>query len=303
MAETAQAVVSLTGGQVGRVYRVDTPRRSLIVKFVDACDEPTFADEGPDNRVYGSRWSNLRPAREALAAHGVRTPALHAIGALDAEGLRYAIMDYLDGDPDDHAPAWFAAVGRALGEVHRISRGWQGWVGLRAPFADDWSSAFAKSLSSRLEEARPLIGLDLHRAIAARVTDQVPRLRDPHAFVLSHTDGFQGVLAKSADGWTCLGHIDVEDFQFTDQRFVLAGLELSHALAGRSVPREFWDAYLCAVDLAPGYDRVRDLFQTYYLLVWAKVLKDRARVSEACVQHLRELVIDPRTIRSPTRGP
>jgi hypothetical protein len=260
-----------------------------VVKLVAASDEPAFADEPSDNRVYGARWSNLRPAHKALAARGVRAPALYGTGDLDAEGLRYAVMEYLDGDADDHSPEWFAVVGQALGQVHGVTRDCQGWVGLDAPLADDWSTAFGKSFRHRLREAGPLLGPDLHQAVAACAGEQLRGLQDPPSFVLSHTDGFQGVLKKTGDGWACVGHIDIEDFQFTDQRFVLAGLELSHALAGRSVPSDFWDAYLPAVDLAPGYRRVRDLFQTYYLLVWAWVLRDQAAFLETCVRRLEAI--------------
>jgi fructosamine-3-kinase len=286
--EVARHVAALTGGQVGQVWRVDTPSRSLVAKFVAAGEDPPFADEAADNRVYGARWSNLAPAHEALAARGVRSPAVYAMG--EAEGLNYALMDYLAGDPDDHSPAWFAAVGRALGQVHGISRGYQGWVGLEAPLADDWSTAFGKSLGNRLQEAGPLLGQTLHAAVAAYAGQQLSRLRDPPTFVLSHTDGFQGVLRRAGEDWTCVGHIDIEDFQFTDQRFVLAGFELSHAFAGRPVPGDFWDAYVEAVDLVPGYRRVRDLFQTYYLLVWARVLKDQAPLFETCLRRLEAIV-------------
>jgi hypothetical protein len=284
--EVALRATPLRGGQVGRVVRVDTPGRSLVVKFVTATDEPAFADEPADNRVYGARWSNLVPAHRALTAHGLAAPALHALGDLDGEGLRYAVMDHFDGDPDDYSAAWFRTVGRALGEAHAASRGYQGWIGLGAPLVDDWSTAFAESLASRLRDALPLLGSDLHQALCARTADPLRDLQDPAAFVLSHTDGFQGVLRRSGEAWTLLGHIDIEDFQFTDQRFVLAGLELSHALAGRSVPDAFWRAYLAAVDLAPGYAAVRDLFQTYYLLVWAKVLRTDAGGFAQCVRRL-----------------
>jgi Ser/Thr protein kinase RdoA (MazF antagonist) len=288
--EVANAITALPGGQVGRVYRADTPSRTLVVKFVRAVDEPSFADEPPDNRVYGARWSNLGPAHAVLAAHGVKIPALYATGDLDAEGLRYAVMAYLEGDADDYSPGWFSAVGQALGSVHQVARGYQGWVALDGPLADDWSTAFGKSLGNRLQEAAPLLAPSLHRALSVRVGEQVRRLRDPGTFVLSHTDGFQGVLSKSDDGWACLGHIDVEDFQYTDQRFVLAGLELAHALAGRSVPGPFWNGYLEAVDLAPGYDEVRDLFQAYYLIVWITVLQGQAPLLEPCIRHLETIL-------------
>jgi hypothetical protein len=80
MAETAQAVVRLTAGQLGRVYRVDTPRRSLVVKFLDASNEPTFADDVPDNRVIMAQKPQAGGALGERARGGGRPKFLADVG-------------------------------------------------------------------------------------------------------------------------------------------------------------------------------------------------------------------------------
>jgi fructosamine-3-kinase len=282
-----RAISRLGGGEVGRVYRVDTDRGSYVVKLVGGGPERAFADEPRGDRVYGSRWSNLRPAYDLLRAEGVATPILRASGKRD--GLGYAILDYLDGDANDHSEAWFACLGEALGRLHRITRGFQGWVGMDRPYAEPWTSAFAADLQVRLERARPHLPAQLHAAVAARAKAMVGALDDPPAFVFSHEDGFQGVLGKHDGAWALLGVVDIEDHQFTDQRFVLSGFELSHAIDGRTVPPIFWSAYTARTRVSPSYATLRPMFQIYYLAVWVWVLSDRPTRLASCVRQLQRI--------------
>ena len=141
----AAAIRPLIGGEVGRVFRVDASGASFVVKFVNASPEPPFAAERIDDRVYGSRWSNLVPAYDLLRANGVAVPVLQASGTLADAGLHYAVLDYLDGDPDDGSPAWAACVGAVLGRLHTITRAHHGWVGMDPADAVRWPSAFATS--------------------------------------------------------------------------------------------------------------------------------------------------------------
>jgi fructosamine-3-kinase len=290
----ARVIGGLTGGEVGRVFRAETDGGSYVVKLVAGGREPAFADESPSQRVYSSRWSNLRPAHALLRAEGVATPRLLASGERD--GSRYAILDYLDGDPDDRSPEWFACVGASLGQLHRITRSFQGWVDMQQPYAESWSNAFAGSLRSWLVRATPHLPTALHAAVAARAREMAAALDDPPAFVFSHTDGFQGVLKKHGGVWTLLGVVDIEDHQFTDQRFVLAGFELSHAIEDRTVPAAFWSAYAAQAPVSPSYAAFRPLFQIYDLLVWSWVFRDRADLLASCVRQL-EQILDP-----PPRG-
>jgi fructosamine-3-kinase len=282
----AGVIRPLTGGEVGRVFRVDAEGASYAVKFVQAHREPPFSEEPVDDRVYGSRWSNLVPAHALLRANGIAVPALHAHGRLADEGLDYAILDYLDGDPDDGSPAWSACVGRALGRMHSLTRPYHGWVDLQLADAVHWPRAFATSFNGW--QAKAHLSPALLRALARRCEPLLTALSEPDHFVFSHTDGFQGVLKKAGD-WTLLGVIDIEDHQFTDQRFVLAGFELSRAFYGPFDPA-FWDAYAAQKPIDPSYEAFKPLFQAYYLLVWTWVFRDRPILLAPAVQQLEQIV-------------
>jgi hypothetical protein len=173
--------------------------------------------------------------------------------------------------------------------LHTITRPHQGWVAMSEPYPEAWAAAFAASFRSRLAQARPFIGEMLHGRIEALAPGALASLTAPDAYVYSHTDGFQGVFEKADGGWALAGVIDIEDHQFTDQRFVLAGLELSHACDGRTVPPAFWDAYRAQVAVDPGYPIHKTLFQLYYLTVWAWVLKDQPAAFETCLSQLERL--------------
>lgn len=285
----AHKVTILVGGQVGHVYRVDTSNKSYVVKLVDFWDEPSFAEEERDDRVYGSRWSNLLPAYTLLKKSEISVPELYASGSLESEKLYYEILDYLSGDPDDYSIEWFAAIGSALGTIHKISRSYQGWIGMETPYVESWSEAFAKSLESQLEQVSPFLPAELYSQVTRHVSD-LESIPEPEAFVLSHTDGFQGILKKENAEWSLVGVIDIEDYQFTDQRFVLAGLELSHILEKRSIPAEFWKSYSEQIAIDPTLDTYKTLFQIYYLLVWVRVLKDQPEGFKKCIEKLSELV-------------
>jgi len=289
----ARVIMPLAGGEVGHVFRVDTDAGAFAVKFVRLADDPAFADEPIDNRVYGARWGNLAPASALLAANGIAAAAVRATGALPERGLAYAILDYLAGDADDYSPAWFSGVGVALGRMHRVTRAYQGWVDMPAPYPEGWATAFVQSFRGRLAETAPLLTSGLHDAIAARAGDLLADLTEPSEFVFSHTDGFQGVMARHDDAWSLRGVIDIEDHQFTDQRFVLAGFELGHAVGGRKVPADFWRAYEAARPIDPSYATFKPLFQLYDLLVWTRVLSDRPALRDNCIGHLEAIAFAP----------
>jgi fructosamine-3-kinase len=284
----AGAIQPLTGGEVGRVFRVDAGAVSLVVKFVGAGPEAPFAAERIDDRVYGSRWSNLVPAYDLLRANGITTPTLHASGTLADARLHYAVFDYLDGDPDDGSPAWSACMGAVLGRLHSLTRAHHGWVGMDASHAVRWTTAFSMSFRGWLARGEGHLTAGLRDSVARRCEPLLETLSEPAQFVFSHTDGFQGVL-KKADGWRLLGVIDIEDYQFTDQRFVLAGFELSRSFYGFTVDPAFWAAYATLKPIDPSYAATRPLFQAYYLLVWTWVFRDRLSLLEPAVQFLTRI--------------
>lgn len=279
----AQSIAPLAGGEVGRVFRADTATASYLVKLVDWRAEPSFADEPVDDRVYGSRFGNLQPAHEMLRRSGLPTPYLYGAGARRDRGVSYAVFDYLEGADDDFSVTWFAAVGAALRELHSIGRPYQGWVAMGAPLAEPWSTAFARALAINFVKAKPVLPPQLIRAIEQRIRE-APAIDEPAAFVLSHTDGFQAVLQRRNGDWELLGHVDVEDMQFTDRRFVMTGFELAHRLNGHAVPDAFWRAY----GWRPDVRCVQ--FELLYLLVWARVVRDRPESFTSCLVELERTV-------------
>jgi fructosamine-3-kinase len=289
----ARAVAPLTGGEVGHVFRVETDAGVFAVKLVRLGKDPAFVDEPVDNRVYGARWSNLGPASALLAANGIAAAAVRATGALPERGFAFAILDFVAGDADDFSPAWFAGVGAALGRMHAIKRAYQGWVDMPAPYPERWTAAFARSFRSRLAETAPLLASGLERIVSIRAEGLLVELTEPCDFVFSHTDGFQGVMASSGQAWILRGVIDIEDHQFTDQRFVLAGFELGHAAGGREVLPDFWRAYEAVRSVDPSYETFKPLFQLYYLLVWTRVLSDRPILKGRCIARMEAIVSAP----------
>lgn len=280
-------IALLAGGQVGRVFRVDTREKAYLVKLVEAGESPSAPDDVRDNRVYGAKWSNLIPAYELLVKNGIAVARLHASGTLASERLHYAILDYLEGEPADHSPEWFSCLGESLGALHGVTRPHPGWIGMGAT-AESWVDAFSGSLRSRLATAQTHLDAELYQSVRAYASRVAPHLGEPKHFVLSHTDGFEGVFRKRNGGWELLGVVDIEDHQFTDQRFVLSGLELWHDIWGRRLPREFWESY--RTDIEPGYAELKPLFQIYYLLVWVWVLKAQRELFGQCLAKLRELM-------------
>ncbi len=278
----------LTGGQVGHVYRVNTIDKSFVVKFVDAEEEPSFVDEPRDDRVYGARWSNLLPTYNLLKENNISLPVLYASGTLAEKKLHYEIMDYLEGNQEDYSPEWFSVLGESLGKIHKIARSYQGWVGMEEPLSELWSNAFMKSLSSRLEESKPFIEESLYNAVSSLISTLGP-ITEPQQFVLSHTDGFQGIFKKNPE-WSLVGVVDIEDYQFTDQRFALTGLELIHSFEGRALPNEFWESYTSHIAVDDTFEEYKKLFQLYYLLVWVRVLTNQPELLAPCSAMLASLV-------------
>ena len=282
--------VPLSGGQVGNVFRVSTDEKSYVVKFVKAKVESSFSTESVNDRVYGSRWSNLLPTYNLLETKNISTPKLYASGTLRDENLHYAIFDYLEGDESDFSSEWFASLGHSVGSVHAVTRPYQGWPSLNTPYEEDWASAFQESIWARVKQSEQFINPNLNKALSTYIKKQLIYFTSPKHFVLSHTDGFQGVFKKENNDWNLLGVIDIEDYQFTDQRFVLSGIELTHAIEGHPVPSSFWEAYSGAIPIDQSFSDFKLMFQIYYLLVWIRVLQGQDFSLTKCVDYLESLI-------------
>jgi len=285
------AVHDLSFGYYGHVYRVGLAGASdVVVKIIEAESEEDFDRESSDDRVYGGRWSNLRPAYSLLRSGSVPVPQLYAVGQL--EDVQYSIMGFVEGESvreflahgnHERLAELYGVAGEWTGKLHRITREFQGWVDMKHPYKKDWQSAFFESFTSRLDGARRI-----NQFVQAHI-EEINRFKEgmnskwdnPRQFVLSHTDGFQGMAKYESGQWQLTGIIDIEDHQFTDPRFVLAGQELSLEYENRSMPPLFWDEYRKHSELDPNYHLVKNLFKSYYLLSWLPVVQKEQRGSES----------------------
>lgn len=234
--------------------------------------EPSFTDESDDNRVYGGRFSNLEPAYKLMVKQGISVPRLFSVGTKEA--LPYAIFEYLDGDtniPEE-------VVGEEMGKLHAIERGYQGWVGMEKPYEKSWKDALFSVVQDRAEKCVSSSSRikTLKSAIDSFVAKKKTEWKDPSRFVLSHTDGFQGMGKKTDSGYEFLGVIDLEDHEFTDPRFVLAGYELLSELWGKKkVSDNFWKEYELHAKIEESHEDFKSLFQLFYLLTWLPMYYDR----------------------------
>ena len=285
---SATALRDLSFGYVGRVYRVSVAGMpDLVVKMVKAEVDRSFEHESVDDRVYGGRWANFAAAYRVLEAHDMPLPRLYALGQL--EDHDYAVMEFLDGEssieglPEPQLNEFYGALGGWIGRLHAITRTFQGWADMDRPYSTSWESAFFASFENCVRVAADIFGSIARRA--AEISDFSESMRaswtDPRAFVLSHADGFQGLVRNENGRWRLIGIIDIEDYQFTDPRFVLAGMELGLELKGRSLPRPFWQKYARVAELEASFGRTRNLFKVYYLLNWLAVLHRDRRDTEA----------------------
>ena len=98
---------------------------------------------------------------------------------------------------------------------------------------------------------------------------------EPDSFVLSHLDGFQGIASKQGEDWSMDSIIDIEDHQFTDQRFVLCGHELAMEAEGTKLPDSFWEGYQSTKEINSTFEQSKPLFKLYYLSVWLCVFRNK----------------------------
>jgi fructosamine-3-kinase len=249
-----------------------------IAKFTPAEHD---ADDSVTNRVYGSRISNFDAAYACLQQHHVPLPKLYASIPPQPE-LPYfcQLMESLPGEevrsalkttPPAKQAALQACLGRQMGVIHQITRAYDGWIELSAPDPLIWRDAFFLALDETIEASRDHALLAPRQAaVAQTITRLKSKWSDPPAFVLAHGDGIQGTVIETSQGWQVTGVFDIEDYYFSDQRFVFSVLELGFEIDGIALLPSFWAAYESEKAIDPTYQQVRPLFQLYVLLDWIK---------------------------------
>jgi hypothetical protein len=103
-------------------------------------------------------------------------------------------------------------------------------------------------------------------------------------------------MAKYAGGcWTFTGIVDIEDYYYVDQRFALAGYELSLHSAGRTVPATFWAGYRQFKPVPVSYTSLREMFFLYYLLSWLPICygdwRWKPEEQGSTIKHFEDLIL------------
>lgn len=274
-----------TTGYSGHVYIVEVDgfvaTDKVAVKVVEIEGEVPFQQESSNNRVYGSRWSNLRPSHDLLISYGLPVYKLYSVGQLSEHNVNYFIMEALEGESVREFLAYKTHVevnqlhrlaGETMGRMHRITRDFQGWISMPTPQPDskDWQTTFFESAANHLVKAAQRNNfIREHRSLIDDFYLAKKReWTDPKQFVYSHTDGFQGMAKYENGKWQLTGLIDIEDNQFTDPRFVLTGYELALEYEKRKAPADFWEGYKQYTTIDESYQNLKPLFKLYYLISW-----------------------------------
>lgn len=257
----------LEGGMAGMVFRViDINQIEVVFKLYEKKD---MTEEKVDDRVYGSNHQNLQSTYTLLQEKGVPTFKLIQTG--ESNNYTYAVLSLLEGQETNQEIVKDRIYGETLGELHSITRDFQGWVSKNDPYGIDWKTAFSQSIYSRLSNVNGVLSDELYSKIKEYIDVSVQQLNNPEKYVLSHLDGLQALFQKKEQGWKLSGVIDIEDYQFTDQRFVLAGITLNQLFGKYQLTEDFWSTYGSIVDIDKTFKEFEVFFQVYYLLVWIVV--------------------------------
>jgi aminoglycoside phosphotransferase (APT) family kinase protein len=289
LAATFITAADLTTGYSGHVYAVTIQSgltsRTVAIKLTPP--ESQLADTNAvHQRVYATRVQNFAPAHACLQQADILVPHVFAYGEPSPScPFYYQIMSLLEGvsirehlayghGPNQDALHFLA--GTVLGQIHHITRRYDGWVAQPIPDPLPWKVAFFQSLTQHFTTVLPQNAwIQAHMERMHQLFDYYATVwSDPAVFVLSHGDGLQGMASYSDNTWMFTGVVDLEDHRFTDQRFVLAGYELAVEFKDKVVPRTFWAGYEQYATVDPSYRLLKHVFQLYYLLAWLPLCYD-----------------------------
>lgn len=281
-------IKTLEGWMVGMVFQIQTSNNeNVVLKLYEKKDS---TEESIDDRVYGSCHKNLESAHRLLCNKGISTFDLLSIGEI--EKYTYAILTLLDGTEINQEIINQEVFVKTLANIHSINRKYQWWVSNKKEYELSWRDAFQKSIYSRLSDVKYLLDSDTIKKIWKYIDAYIKKLNNPDVYVLSHLDWLQAIFIKENTSRILSGVIDVEDYQFTDQRFVMAGITLCERLGRYKLPEDFFEIYQSKISLDSSFNKFEDLFQMYYLLVWIRVLNEYGNIEEEqrCREVLNEIL-------------
>ena len=277
-------ITVLKGGYAGDVFKISTDQGSQVLKLYEKEDTDV---ESTDDRVYGSNHANLQSAHALLKQNDISTFELLNYGEI--EGYTFAIFSLLDGIEVNNEIVQSKTFAETLACIHGITRGYQGWVVNDKAYTLSWRDAFIESTYSRLHDVKNIITTKLYIQVKDFIDSKSSYFENPTKYVLSHLDGLQALFKLTENVWHLSGVIDVEDYQFTDQRFVLSGITLNEKLGRYSLPFSFWEIYQSVTPIESTFKEFETFFQTYYLLTWIEVLSNVTEEQNKCISLLSEI--------------
>jgi fructosamine-3-kinase len=272
------SIEEIQGGVVGRVYRISNVDASSWILKLNK--EEKQEEKDVDEIVYGSSPYNFNESYKILKDNNVPVPEVFAFGVTNDKKFSYIVMQDLSGDLDDYSEEWFREIGHWFGKVNAIEK----------PYQNSWLEIFKKSLWSRLDSLKEFLRQDLLEKVKEYVRVHIDELIPAESFCFSHLDGFQGIMKKQDGSWTLLGVVDIEDHQYTDQRFVIAGFELNHEMKGNIIPHVFWKEYQKEKNIDPTLESTKDIFKVYYLLVWCYVFRNNPEKFRENISFLENII-------------
>lgn len=267
----------------GAVMKVETEKGTFVIKLIANEPPAVIKDEDVSDRVYGGRWTEFEPALNAMKGASLPLPTIHATGYTKDNSQYFILMDYVAGesvreyiseaDTDENL---HLVTGETFGKLHSVTRDHQGWVSMEKPYDTSWGEAYFLALDNQIDEIErnSYLPPDVITKLRTFTSTQKEVWVEPTSFVLSHLDGFQGIASKQGDEWSVNSIVDIEDHQFTDQRFVLCGHELAMESEGKKLPDSFWQGYRSSKEIDPTFEQHKSLFKLYYLSVWLCVFRD-----------------------------
>jgi|SRR3989344_264451 len=278
---------SVNGGHTGFVYEVDVKLNLKIYKFIVKLSKIIGAwslkEERPEQRVYGGRSRSFENVYKLLINNKIPTFKLLSYGLPTKEvPYFYQVLSRLEGfSIREHLTLSNCAnknnllklSGTELGKLHLITRSYDGWVGQKKPYTIKWKDSFLKALDIRLHHflKSNYLSLQQKQELIFFIKEKKRKWTNPKEYVLSHVDGLQGMAEYRNKKWIFSGHIDLEDYRFTDQRFVLAGLEIGSNYSIKDAPRDFWEGYLKFKKVDRSFHVLKDLFKLFYFMSWIQM--------------------------------
>jgi hypothetical protein len=279
----AHSINSLGMSIGGAVMKVETEKGTFVVKLIANEPPAVIEDEDVSDRVYGGRWTEFESALNAMKEASLPLPTIHATGYTEDDSQYFILMDYVAGESvrefmseAETDESLHRVTGETFGKLHSVTRDYQGWVSMETPYDTSWGEAYFLALDNQIDEIEKnsYLSPDVIAKLRTFTGSQKEAWIEPINFVLSHLDGFQGIASKQGNEWSIDSIVDIEDHQFTDQRFVLCGHELAMETEGKKLPNSFWEGYSSTKEIDPTFEQHKSLFKLYYLSVWLCVFKD-----------------------------